>query len=580
MVQPREEYKDIGTYTIARYKQDLILKLDMNENTLGCSPHVIKTLKSLPVDVYSKYPAYGEIEEKIASFFNLSTEKVLITNGGDAGINAVYLTYVNEGDEVIYAVPSYVMYKLDAQRVRARIVQVPYEKKWVYPAEKVIEAITEKTKLIVISSPANPTGDIVCEGDIIRIIEAAPNSMVLLDEAYWRFVDRENKSLYYLINKYNNLTIMHTFSKDYGLAGIRIGYLLSCQENIAHIGKSMDPFSVNNIAVEAGLASMEDPEFVDNYVKHVRESKEYFTEAIKEIADEVYESQANFVCFYVGSKYEWYYAKLLKNRIKIRRYPHNPLLKGYLRVTLGTVDQMKTVLNHFKDYDAIIFDIDGVFVNESLSYRKAIQLTYEFFSGKTITQEEIQEYKNQEGFIDDWILTRHLLSIIGINLSLEEVTEKFQEFYWKDGKGLIAEEKLLLNPEIIKLLNRQYKMAVFTGRPREEAEYILKKEGIIDCFDIIVSSNDVPEGKGKPDSYGINVICDKLKSKNIIYFGDMPDDIRAAEKAGIDSAGILPPQDKSEKLKDLLLSLGAIEVYDNLEKAIECVFGEIEKVKV
>lgn len=575
MVQPKEEYNTIESYTIARYKNNYLFKLDMNENTLGCSPHVTRTLQALRPDTFSIYPTYGEIEEKIARFFNIDASKVVITNGGDAGINGIYYTYVDENDEVLYAVPTYVMYKLDAQRMRAKIVQVPYEQKWVYPTDQVIAAITDKTRLIVIPSPANPTGDVVSEEDICEIAQAAPHAMVLLDEAYWRFTKRENKSLYYLIDRLKNITIMHTFSKDYGLAGIRIGYLLSSPENITYIRKSMDPFAVNNIAVEAAKAALDDQVFVQNYVNKIAECRDYFSEAIKVIADEVYDSHANFILFHVGKNYEWYHSKLLKKKVKIRRYPNNPLMEGYIRLTLGTVDQMQMVLNFFKNYDVIVFDIDGVLVDESVSYRKTIQATYEHFTGRLISLEEIQDLKNQGGFVDDWKLSKHLLDRAGLDVPLNNVIDKFQEIYFNDGKGLIANEKLLIDPEKIKKLREIYKLAVFTGRPRPEAEFILKKEDIFDCFDVIVSADDVPVGQGKPDPYGLKKICNELNTWNILYIGDMPDDIMAAESTWLDSVGILPPQDKSDNLKQLLLSKGAIEVYNNLDIALEKIFGTL-----
>jgi histidinol-phosphate aminotransferase len=574
MVNPKEEYQAIESYTIARYEQDYILKLDMNENTLGCSPFVESAIKSLSPADFSKYPTYGEIEDKIANFFGLETSQVVVTNGGDAGINAMYNTYVNPEDEIIYTVPTYVMYKIDAQRVRAMIVQVPYEQKWIYPVDKVIEKVSNRTKLIVISSPANPTGDIVPEEDICKILEAAPDTMLLLDEAYWRFTSRENKTLKHLINKYDNLTIMHTFSKDYGLAGIRIGYLISKSDNIEQIRKSMDPFSVNIIANKAAMAAMDDQDFVQNYVNQVKESKEYVKNELKNIADEVYDSEANFIFFYVGYKQEWYHSKLIKKRIKLRRYPNNPMLEGYIRLTLGTIDQMKIVINHLKDYELIIFDIDGVLVDESQTYRKAIRCTYQYFAGKEISFEKIQEYKNKGGFNNDWKLTRHLLKLENINITMDEVINKFQEYYFNDGKGFIAEETLLVNKELIKNLARKYKLAVFTGRPRSEALYILSKEGIKNCFDIIISMDDVPQGKGKPDPWGLEEICNKLGTRNAIYIGDMPDDIEASEAANLDSAGILPPQDKSESLAQLLISKGAISVYDNASEAIKRIFGE------
>ena len=576
MVEPKEQYKNIESYTIARYKQDFILKLDMNENTLGCSPHVTSLIQSLTPDEFSKYPTYGEVEEKIAKFFSLKTEQVLITNGGDAGINCTYSAYVSENDEVIYTVPSYVMYKLDAIRRKAKIVQVTYDEKWVYPTEKVLAAITDKTKMIVICSPSNPTGELVAEKDICRICEKAPHAMILLDEAYWRFANREPKSLSHLINRYDNITIMHTFSKDYGLAGIRIGYLLSNPTNLQYIHRSMDPFAVNNVAVEAAKAAIDDQEFVLDYVNKMNEGKKYFNNAIKSISKEVYDTHANFSFFYVGPQFEFYFAKLMKHNIKIRRYPNNPILEGYLRPTMGSVEQMKKLLTYFEDYETIILDIDGVLIDESISYRRAIQETVKHFTDMTITQEEIQEIKNTSGFIDDWLLSKYFIEKHGKTITMDEVVDKFQEIYFNDGKGLISYERLLLDPAMIIALSKKYKMGIFTGRPEAEARFILEKEGIIDCFDIMVCADNVPEGKGKPDCWGLNKICDYYNTRKAIYFGDMPDDMLAASSAKIDSIGILPPQDKSENLKQLLLNKGAIEVYNTLESAIPKVFGYLE----
>lgn len=577
MVKPKKEYENIESYTIARYKNDYVLKLDMNENTLGCSPRVLDKLANLPADVLAKYPTYGEVEEKIASVLKLPSEQVLITNGGDAGINSIYITYVSEDEEIIYVVPTYVMYKLDALRQRAKIVQVPYKEKWVYPTDDVIEKINDKTKLIIICSPANPTGDAIAEKDLCRVIEAAPNAIVLLDEAYWRFASREGKSYKSLINKYDNLVIMHTFSKDYGLAGLRIGYLLSQPKNLENIRKSMDPFAVNNIAVEAALEALDDQAFVQKYVDAVDECKPFFIDAIKPIAKEIYPTEANFCFFYVGPRYEWYHSRCLRKNIKIRRYPTNPMLDGYLRITLGSKEQMQPFLDAVKDYDGIVFDIDGVLIDESISYRKAIQLTYEFFTGKTITQKEIQDYKNQSGFINDWVLTKFLVDKEGKEHNIEEITDKFQEYYLDGGNGLISKEKLLVNAEVIQKLAAKYKLAVFTGRPREEAELVLEKEGVLKYFSKLVCCDDLPEGKGKPDPEGLNWIKKEFHTDNLIYVGDMPDDMLAARSADIDCAGILPPQDKSDTLKELLFKNSAIEVYNDINEAVYRIFGDLDE---
>lgn len=570
MVQPKDYYKDVELYAIPRVRPDISLKLDANENTLGCSPVVLDALSKASYKDISQYPAYGNIEKKIAEFNNVPENYVMITNGGDASVKALFFSYIKEGDEVLFASPSYSMYKINVALANAKLISVPYEEKWRYPTRQIINRISENTKMIIICSPNNPTGDIIPEKDLIEILEAAPNAVVLLDEAYYRFSKTNPKGLLHLVNTYKNLIVLRTFSKDFGLAGMRVAYSVAQPYLMDNIRKALDPFPVTNLSIIAAEAALQDQQYVDDYISRVHQAKDQTFSAIKPYVDEIYDTETNFLWINLNSKQEWVFHKLLKNNIKVRRFS-SPETNGFIRLTIGTPEQMKEVVSQFKPYDMVVFDVDGVLIDESLSYRNAIRETYAYFTSKDITLEEIQGYKNQGGFNNDWKLTKHLLDEAGLNISMDDIIEKFQEIYFNDGKGLIKEEKLLVKKETIEALSKQYKLTVFTGRPKEEVIFALENNDILKYFDMIVSMDDV--SKGKPDCEGLEKISKRYNTTNMLFIGDMPDDIIAAETFKIDSVGVLPPQDKSDALKELLLNKGAIYVYNDGQSALEAIFG-------
>ena len=209
----------------------------------------------------------------------------------------------------------------------------------------------------------------------------------------------------------------------------------------------------------------------------------------------------------------------------------------------------------------LILDIDGVLVDVSGSYRQAIKQTAEFFTKKEVTLQEIQENKNKGGSNNDWDLTEAIIRERGFNASREKIIEKFQELYL--GK-LMKNEKWLLNKKILRELPKNYDLAILTGRPREEAIYVLKNNDVINYFSEIIAMEDVK--KQKPNPEGLLKILKKFNANNAFYFGDTIEDMKAAVNADIIAVGVLPPSDKSEKLKNLLLENGAQSVIDNINR--------------
>jgi len=230
---------------------------------------------------------------------------------------------------------------------------------------------------------------------------------------------------------------------------------------------------------------------------------------------------------------------------------------------------------------AIIFDMDGVLADVSDSYREAIRKTAEKYTGRVISDSEIECLKDEGGFNNDWKLTFELVkrNLKSNNeITYEEVKHEFQERYLgKSNSGLICKEKLILDIDLIQELGKKYSLGIVTGRPKAEAEFFLKKNGIYAYFNSIICKEDVGLNE-KPDPLGISLALKVLAESpsRAIYLGDTVDDIAASISAGVIGLGVIPPyvMDK-KKLESLLLSRGAKFVLRDINK-ITVVLNELK----
>lgn len=558
MILPKKSIIDAEGYEVPLYLDDYLMKLDFNENLIGPSPKVLEAIKNISFKDIKFYPAIGNLISEIASINNIDQSMIMATNGADEAINYVFDTFIEPNDNVITVKPSFSMPKVYAKSTGCNYIEIDYEEKWVFPTDEFLNNIDEKIKMVIITTPNSPTGEVVIREDLLKILNKAKNSIVLLDETYSSFAKEQ---FHDLVTDYKNLIITRSMSKDYALAGLRIGYIISNPENIELIRRIISPYSVNNIAAIAAVAALKDKEFFADMKAKIQESKKILSEGLTALGAVVYPSEGNFLCVDFGKKAEFIYKKLLNSGIKVKYYTNDPDLKNCFRLTVPAPEQAKILLDILKTRELIIFDMDGVLVDTSNSYRTAIKETFKYFAGKDITHEQIQQAKNSGGLNNDWDLTEYLLKNAGFNIPKTEIIAKFQELYFpENGEGLILNENLLAEPEFFKSLAKKYDLAIFTGRPKAEAEFVLKRWNLENSFFMLIAMEDVPEGFHKPNPYGIKLIQDVIKSDNVYYLGDTPDDMISARKAGINAIGVLPPQDKSNELKNMLISEGAIDV--------------------
>lgn len=568
MIEPKKILKDVEVYETEDYINNWEYKLDSNENNFGPSIKVLIGIARLKPKDICFYPSYGEAKEKIADYNNVKAKNILLTNGADEAISVIYNTYLEPKDAVLTVTPTFSMPKIYAKTIGAKYIEIDYKTKWEFPIEAFLYSITEQVKIIHLTTPNNPTGEVISKKNLEKIISKAKDKLILIDETYSGYSGITNAEY---IKKYDNIFIVKSMSKDFGLAGLRIGYIVTQEENIKNLKKIISPYSVNGLATKAAITALEDQKYLENIKIAINDGKDRLINHFASLHLRAYPSEANFLLVDCGYKCYFIYKKLKNANIIVKKF-NDPKLKSHLRITIGPKNSVDKIIDKLKYKPTIVFDMDGVLIDTSDSYRMAIKYTVEHYSNKTIELNKIQEIKNRGGLNNDWDLTEYILNEIGIVIEREEIIKTFQSYYWgENGDGLINNEKILIKKEVLEELSKSYHLCIFTGRPEKEANYSLKIFGIEKYFDKIITMNDLPKNQQKPSSLGLEKIYQETLTYKIYYAGDTIDDIKAGNNLAnkgynITTIGVLPPQDKSEDLRAALKKERAMIVLNDINE--------------
>lgn len=344
MPEPRAAVRKMAAYSPPTEGRRDALRLDFNENTVGCSPGVVEFLKSAVTAAdLAVYPEYSEAKRELAEFFGVAEGEILFTNGTDEAIQVLVNTYVDDGDEVVVLKPSYAMYRFYAELAGAKLKEVEFNADLSFPMERVMQAISESTKAVLIANPNNPTGTGVDAAGIGRILERAPDAAVLIDEAYFEF---SGVTMLGEMARYPNLFVSRTFSKVYGMAAMRFGCLFSQAGNISFLHKAQSPYSVNAVAALAARAAVRDREYVRGYVCEALAARESIYAGLQELGIRAYPSQANFVLFEAGERAIEVRDELRRRKVLVRDRSYE--IPGAVRVTVGTREQAQRFLEELK----------------------------------------------------------------------------------------------------------------------------------------------------------------------------------------------------------------------------------------
>jgi histidinol-phosphate aminotransferase len=314
------------------------LRLDFNENTFACSPRVLEALGRISRGDLTRYPEREPVERAVADHLGLKPHQLLLTNGVDEAIHLLCQTYLDAGTEILLPVPTYTMYEVYASGTPAQVIHVPVEDSLRFPVAALLNAITPATRLIAIANPNSPTGQAARREDLLRIIDAAPHAAVLVDEAYFHFF---GETVIDLIGRAPNVIVARTFSKAYGLAGLRLGVLAAAEEQMRWIRRAVSPYSVNSVALVCLTAALDDEEYLRWYVDEVLASRPAFEATLARLGVPYWPSRANFVLVNIGPRHRAFVGAMRSRGVLVRDRSADPGCDGCVRITLGTREQTK-----------------------------------------------------------------------------------------------------------------------------------------------------------------------------------------------------------------------------------------------
>ncbi|MFW6135734.1 MAG: histidinol-phosphate transaminase [Chloroflexota bacterium] len=330
-----------------QYGLQNVIKLASNENPLGPSPRAVGAIR----EALSRLNTYPDGESKdlrqaLAGFLGVDPSHLTVGNGGDGIIMETCLAYLDQGDEVVVSRTSFPVYDVYTRVMRARLVKTPL-KEYRLDLEAMAAAITARTKLVIVCNPNNPTGTIVTADEVAAFMERVPDHvLVMFDEAYHELVDADDypDTLAYVRAGRRNVLVLRTFSKVFGLAGVRLGYGVGVPEVIEPLQRVKEPFAVNLLAQAAGIGALEDEAFLRRTVDVIRKERRYLYAHFEDLRLHYVPSHTNFVLVRIGPN-----APEIQERLKRKGVIVRPCreydIPHFLRITVGERPQNERLVS-------------------------------------------------------------------------------------------------------------------------------------------------------------------------------------------------------------------------------------------
>ncbi len=314
------------------------LRLDFNENTLACSPAVRAVLGRISAGDLTRYPERESVEAIVAAHLGLAPAQLSLTNGVDEAIHVLFEAFLDQGDELLLPVPTYTMYEVYASATDARVISVQAADDLQFPFDRLAASITPRTKVIAIANPNSPSGTMAARKQILELARLAPQAIILVDEAYFHFC---GETVMDLVGTVPNLIVARTFSKAYGLAGLRVGVLAGPVELMYWIRRVLSPYSVNSVALACLPTALEDKSYIDWYVHEVLAARAEFENALRAARVRYWPSRANFILVDIGPCHKEFVRHMLAAGVLVRDRSSDPGCDGRVRITIGTREQMQ-----------------------------------------------------------------------------------------------------------------------------------------------------------------------------------------------------------------------------------------------
>lgn len=358
MVQPREAIQRLKKYRPPQEGRRGKMRLDFNENTVGCAPEVVRALRrALNPEMLTCYPEYDEGRARLARWFGVKPMEMVLANGTDDAIQTIVNTFVDRRDVLLVPAPTFPVYEFFHNVAGGRVSRIRYDEQFRWPVDEVVKFLrSRKVRWVAIANPNNPTGTTVSKPDLKRILQSAPQTLVLVDEAYYEF---SGETVLPWIHRFPNLVVTRTFSKAFGLAALRMGVIFANETVADAIHRGQNPFAVNSLALAAALEAIRHPRHVRRLVVEVRRNREALLRFLAGLGLPYVPSQSNFILVRIGEKAPEIARRLRAEGILVRDWSYDAHLTGYLRFTVGSTAQTRRLICSLKRHAHLMDRRDG-----------------------------------------------------------------------------------------------------------------------------------------------------------------------------------------------------------------------------
>lgn len=539
------------------------IDLDLAGNEGSTPPlAVLEALAGLDAEDLRTYPDLSQLRAAIADSVGVSPAQVLVTAGGDQAIDLLARTFLEPDTRLLTHTPSFVMIERAARFAGADVTAIDWAS-GAFPTDAFVEAAGPDAPLAIVVSPNNPTGATLDEAAFRRLADELAPALLVVDHAYVEFSDAD---LTAVALEAGNAAVIRTFSKAYGLAGCRVGYLVGPTQLVDYLERIRSPYPLASPAIAAATARLAADDDVEGYIESVRTNRRQLETHLDALGVEAYPSAANFVLGGFPDP-RWAFDGLAGLGIRTRLFPDRPGLERHLRITVpGAVtelERLERALTAVLAPEAVLLDMDGVIADVSESYREAIIRTAADFD-VGVDHADIQARKQAGDANDDWQLTHQLVRDAGVDAAFEDVKAAFEAHYLGRGQApdTLYKRERLIGGNAIDRLGGEHRLGIVTGRPRRDADRFLEHTGIADRFEAVVCKEDATD---KPDPEPVGLALDRLGCDHAWLIGDTPDDIRAARRADVVPIGVVAPGEDTRAAKTAMLEAGAARVVDDLD---------------
>ncbi len=539
-------------------------KLDFNERSDNAPAWLSDA--EINTDALWRYPNRAELEQTLSKDMDMPHDAILLTNGGDEGIDLLFKSSMINNTQLLIPKPCFSQYSHNAEIWNNDCCFIPGEpsQDLAINQNQIINKL-RKDQWLVITRPNNPTGEFIPKKQLLTIIQTAQvkQARVFIDEAYIEFAWPDKSEELFSASDYaamDNVVVLRTFSKAFGLAGVRVGYLLGAPELIKEFRRLAPPFNVSRVGLQLATQAWQNRDQMFEYTRRIATNRQRLSRQLKDYGLDVFPSQGNFVLFNTSQPMKTLLFNVLKRKgILIKTQLHG--LKNAVRITVPFAHEpLFSALRQIFKPQRLAFDMDGVLIDTSNSYDQCIIKTVADLSGQTVSQQNIQNLRESGGYNNDWDLSLALLQERGYSGDKQAVIDVFQSHYLgtEQQSGLIQQEIPFISSEFIQRLKQSpFKTAVVTGRPRNEA--CMGLEQINWQPDDVISADDVQQQKPNPEGLLSLKNQNDANSGGFWFIGDTVDDMQAGRAAGFVCIGISAD-------KNLLTQAGADVVLDNVNQ--------------